>query len=73
LVKIKTCSGSFILNNFGLSPSASNPGDGVSEVVLSLAHQRGKKKQAKTKLNQTKPNKKKTPQSVPSSNAIQFQ
>jgi hypothetical protein len=25
---------SFILNNFGVSPSASNPGDGVSEVIL---------------------------------------
>jgi hypothetical protein len=33
---------SFSLNNFGVSPSASNPGDGVSEVVL-LSHQRVKK------------------------------
>jgi hypothetical protein len=39
----------------------SNPGDGVSEVVSSLSHQRGKK---------TTPKKKKAPQSVPSSNAI---
>jgi hypothetical protein len=33
----------FSLNNFGVCPSASNPGDGVSEVVLS-SHQRGKNK-----------------------------
>jgi hypothetical protein len=44
---------SFSLNNFGVRPSASSPGDGVSEVVLSLSHQRGKKlktKQHKTKI-----------------------
>jgi hypothetical protein len=40
---------SFSLNNFGVSPSASNPGDGVSEVVLSLSHQRGKKPKKKKK------------------------
>jgi hypothetical protein len=34
---------SFSLNNFGVHPSASNPGDGASEVVLWLSHQRGKK------------------------------
>jgi hypothetical protein len=48
---------SFILNNFGVCPSASNPGYGVLEVVLSLSHQRGRKteenktKQCKTKQN----------------------
>jgi hypothetical protein len=58
----------FSLNNFAVHPSASNPGDSVSEVVLSLSLQRGKKP------NQTNQNKtKKTPQSVQSSNAIQFQ
>jgi hypothetical protein len=55
---------SFSLNNFGVSPSASNPGAGVSEVVLLLSHQRGKN--LKTKKN-------KAQQSIPSSNAIQFQ
>jgi hypothetical protein len=40
------------------SPSASNPGDGVSEVVLSLSHQRGKKQ---NKNKQTKKNTKKCP------------
>jgi hypothetical protein len=40
---------SFSVNNFGVSPSASNPGDGVSEVVLSLSHQRGKKTKNKAK------------------------
>jgi hypothetical protein len=61
----------FSLNNFGVSVSASIPGDGVSEVVLSLFRQRGKnqKNQNKTTQNKTK----KTSQSVPSSNAIQFQ
>jgi hypothetical protein len=48
---------SFSLNNFGVSPSASNHGDGVSEVVLSLSHQREKKpkrkKQSKTKQKNT--------------------
>jgi hypothetical protein len=48
----------FSLNNFGVRPSASNPGDGFSEVVLSLSHQRGKKpnqtKQNKTTQNKTK-------------------
>jgi hypothetical protein len=57
---------SFSLNNFGVRPSASNPGDVVSEVVLSLSHQREKNK---TKQHKTK----NPPQSVPSSNAIQFQ
>jgi hypothetical protein len=57
---------SFNLNNFDFSPLSSNPGDGVSEIVL-LSHQRGKKTQIKQ--NKTK---QKTPQSVPSSNAIQF-
>jgi hypothetical protein len=59
------------VNNFGVSPSASNPGDVLrsSSVVVSS---KGKKP------NQTKPNKtthtqKKTPQSVSSSNAVQFQ
>jgi hypothetical protein len=33
---------SFTLNNFDVSPSACNPGDGVSEVVLSLSHQKEK-------------------------------
>jgi hypothetical protein len=53
----------FSLNNFDVSLSVSNPGDGVSEVVLS-SYQSGK--------NQTEPkqNKKKTPQSILSSNAI---
>jgi hypothetical protein len=45
---------SLSLNNFDVHPSASNTGDGVSEVVLSL-HQRGKK----TKPNKTTQNKKK--------------
>jgi hypothetical protein len=53
----------------GVNSSASNPGDGVSEVVLSLSHQKGKKTN-KTKQNNTK---QKKPQSVPSSNAMQFQ
>jgi hypothetical protein len=44
---------SFSLNNFGVSPSACNPGDGVSEVVLLLSHQRGKKPN-QTKQNKTK-------------------
>jgi hypothetical protein len=45
----------FSLNNFGVHPSASNPGDGVSEVVLLLSHQRGKVlKQNKTKQSNTK-------------------
>jgi hypothetical protein len=57
---------SISFNNFGVSPSASNPGDGVSEVVLLLSHQRWKKP------NKTKQYKK-APQSVPNSNAIQFQ
>jgi hypothetical protein len=49
-----------------VSPSASNPGDGVS-VVLLLSHQKGKKPKNKT-------NKKtKAKQNIPSSNAIQFQ
>jgi hypothetical protein len=34
---------SFSLNNFGVRPSVSNPGDGASEVVLWLSHQRVKK------------------------------
>jgi hypothetical protein len=42
---------SFSLNNFGVCPSASNPRDGVSKVVLSLSHQRGKNQ---TKQNTTK-------------------
>jgi hypothetical protein len=46
----------FHLNNFCVRPSASNPGDGVSEVVLSLSHQRGKK-QNKTTQNKKKPTK----------------
>jgi hypothetical protein len=41
------------LKNFDVRPSASNPRDGVSEVVLSLSHQRGKKNH-KTKKNPTK-------------------
>jgi hypothetical protein len=48
---------SFSLNNFCVSPSASNPGDGVSEVVLSLSYQKEKK----------------TQQNIPRSDAIQFQ
>jgi hypothetical protein len=40
---------SFSLNNFGVSPSASNPADGVSEVVLLLSHQRGKQNKTKQK------------------------
>jgi hypothetical protein len=48
---------SFSLNNCGVSPSASNPGDGVSEVVLS-SHQGGKKPN-QTKQNNTKQTKKK--------------
>jgi hypothetical protein len=62
---------SFSLNNFGIHPSASNPGDGVSEVVPSLSHQRGTKtkKNQKNKIAQNK----KTPQRVSSSNAMQFQ
>jgi hypothetical protein len=59
---------SFSLTNFGVSPSASNPGDGVSEIVLLFSHQRGKK----TKRNKTKKTPK-IPQGVPSSNAVQFQ
>jgi hypothetical protein len=58
-------------NNFGVSPSASYSGDGVSEVVLSLSHQRGKQNKTKQKSKQTK--NPKPPQSVPSSNAVQFQ
>jgi hypothetical protein len=42
---------SFSINNFGVSPSASNPVDGVSEVVLSLSHQKGKNQ---TEQNSTK-------------------
>jgi hypothetical protein len=39
---------------FGVSPSVSSPGDGVSEVVLSLSHQRGKKpNQTKNKTKNT--------------------
>jgi hypothetical protein len=46
---------SFSLNNFGVSPSASNPADGVSEAVLSLSHQRGKKNKKQNKQkNKTK-------------------
>jgi hypothetical protein len=45
---------SFSLNNFGVSPSASNPGAGVSEVVLLLSHQRGKKFKNKKKQSTTK-------------------
>jgi hypothetical protein len=53
------------------SPSASNPGDGVLEVVLSLSHERGKNKEQNKR---TKQNKRKTkPQNIPSSNAKQFQ
>jgi hypothetical protein len=52
---------SFTVNNFDVSPSASNPGDGVSE-VLSLSHQKEKKQK-----------KNKTKQNFPSSDAIQFQ
>jgi hypothetical protein len=48
---------SFSLNNFGVSPSPSNPGDGVSKVDLSLFHQRGKKPN-KTKQNRTTTKKK---------------
>jgi hypothetical protein len=46
----------FSLNNFGVCSSAFNPGDGASEVVLWLSHQRGKnwKKQNKTKPHKTK-------------------
>jgi Tol biopolymer transport system component len=47
---------SFSINNFGICPSASNPGDGVSEIVMSLSHQRGKmspKKQNNTKQKNT--------------------
>jgi hypothetical protein len=42
---------SFTLNNFGVSPSASNPGVGVSEVVLLLSHQTEKQKKHKTTQN----------------------
>jgi hypothetical protein len=53
---------SFSLNNFGVSSSASNPGDGVSEVVLSLSHQRRKKlKQNKTAQYKNKKNPTKCP------------
>jgi hypothetical protein len=58
---------SFSLNNFGVSPSAFNPGDGVSEVVQSLSHQRGKKKQNTKQTEKTskkpkpKPNQNKNP------------
>jgi hypothetical protein len=49
---------------------SSSPGDGVAEVVLSFSHERG----SKTNKNKAKQHKrKKNPQSVPSSNAIQFQ
>jgi hypothetical protein len=41
---------SFSLNYFGVSPSASNPGGGFSEVALLLSHQR----ENKTKLYKTK-------------------
>jgi hypothetical protein len=48
----------FSLNNFDVRPSASNPGDGVSEVVLPLSHQRGtKSNKNKTAQNQKKPHK----------------
>jgi hypothetical protein len=46
---------SFSLNNFVIRPSASNPGNGVSEVVL-LSHRRGKKLN-KTTQNNKKPHK----------------
>jgi hypothetical protein len=47
---------SFSLNNFDVSPSAFNPGDDVSEVVLSLSHQKQKKlkKQKNPKQHKTK-------------------
>jgi hypothetical protein len=51
---------SFSLNNFGVSPSAFNPGDGVSEVVQSLSHQRGKKKQNTKQTNRKNKQKTKT-------------
>jgi hypothetical protein len=47
---------SFSLNNSGVLPSASNPGYGISEVVLSLSHQSGKK-QNKTMQNKKTPTK----------------
>jgi hypothetical protein len=47
---------SFSLNYFGVSPSASIPGDGFSEVVLLLSHQR-KKKTKPNKQNKTTQNK----------------
>jgi hypothetical protein len=57
---------SFSLNNFGVSPSASNPGNSVSEVVWLLSHQRGKKPTKKTKqtekTNKKAKNKNKTKQ-----------
>jgi hypothetical protein len=40
--------------NFDVSSSASNPGDDVSEVVLSLSHQRGKQTNKKKTQNKTK-------------------
>jgi hypothetical protein len=55
----------------GVNPSASNPGDRVSEVVWSLSHQRGNKtpkpKQTDKQKKQTK-NQNKT--KIPSSNGI---
>jgi hypothetical protein len=56
----------FSLNNFRVSSPVSNTGDGVSEVVLLLSHQRGKKPKKQNKQN-------KTQQNIPSSNAVQFQ
>jgi hypothetical protein len=50
---------SFSLNDFGVQPSVSNRGDGVSEVVLWLSHQRGKKpRKNKIKLHRTTTTKK---------------
>jgi hypothetical protein len=63
---------SFSLNNFGAHPSASNPGDGSSDVVL-VVSLKGKNKIEQNRTKENKKQKKKTPQSVPSSNAIQFQ
>jgi hypothetical protein len=49
----------FSLNNFGVSPSACNPGDGFSEVVLSCLI-KGEKTKSKTNR-KTKQNKTKYP------------
>jgi hypothetical protein len=43
-----------VLRILVLVPQPSNPGDGVSEIVLLLSHQRGKKPKKQTKEKKTR-------------------